>query len=105
MISLRATPRTRITALLRVQARRVITVGTGKHRRHTMRMVTLYQAPLQLHRGRQGQITARLLVSYRSSRPVHAVLVVTAHSGCGSATRTVAIIIQLHPHAMMHPHR
>lgn len=86
LVQLRTAKNARVSVLLQVVATKRITIGRGHHRHQVRRAIVLYHAQAYGSATKQGRVTIRLLVRYRTTTTAPARLAVTAQLGCASTT-------------------
>lgn len=100
-VGLRSVAHARVTALLQVVATRVRVTGKGKQRKRVTHTSVLYHVSLHVVGGAHGQFTASGRISYKPSKPMPAILLVTGRAACGTARRGINLTIT--PRQQRHP--
>jgi len=95
-VSIRTAANAHVTVTLQVFGRQTVLVGKGKHRGRMVRVVVLYAATMRGTTGRQGRLTGRLPIAYRSARPVQAALSVIVHGKDSLAMAHMSVLLKPH---------
>lgn len=97
-VQARTAPFARVTAQVRVQVSKAISSGRGKQRKRVMHITMLYQTTIHGAASAHGRFSGRLRITYKTARPVRALLTVTVETRQGSATSTAPLMIQPQRH-------
>ena len=92
-VTVNTLPGAPVSAVAQVVARRVVITGVGIHRRGRVRVRVLYRAAVAGRADSHGRFKAELHIGYRASKPVGALLTISARTVYGAASRSTQVII------------